>query len=241
MKARYWIGIATIAIAAAATVWADSIVIAKTFRTTARIYAVIQGTDGLTGKPQYDLELLAGHDLVNLALGTSLDTARSNEVLALEVDCASTQASLVVYDKAADSNIAVIATSSSFDTVQQQDDPTAGGANRERFVAEMDIQAGGDATNGLLDGKLMVSGRLHLNPNTGCPRAIPVKLDKDKLDKQLGDIDFKDSDDTDRIVLRAGHGHAIGVLDIVTDGTTNKVLVPHMQLSIRRSVDTQPD
>src|ERR1041385_2831265 len=106
MKAKFVIGVAALALAA--TVWAG--VATRTFRTTARIYTVSQGTDEITGKPGYNFVRLEGHDLVNLALGTSLDTARTNEVLAMEVDCASTQASLVVFDKVAGSNIAVIAT-----------------------------------------------------------------------------------------------------------------------------------
>lgn len=234
MKARYWTGMTVVAVAIAGT--ALAITLTKTFRTTARVFTVAQTTDQLTGKPEYDFVTLAGHDLVNLALGTGLDTVRTNEVLAMEVNCGSTQASLVVYDRTANSNIAVIATSTSFDTVVQQDNPNAPGPNRERFVAEMEIESGGNGTNGLLDGKLTVSGRLHLDPVTGCPRAVPVSLDKDKLDKILGDADVKDPADIDPIVLRAGHGHAIGVMDIVTGGTTNNVLVPHMQLSIRRGL-----
>lgn len=235
MNRRYWLvgaGVASAAIAL--TVWAVGPT--KTFRTTARLYTVTQGFDELTGAPQYDFETLHGHDLVNLALGTSLDTRRTNEVLALEIDCESTQASLVVFDKAQDSNIATIATSDSFDVVQQQDHPNTAFPNRERFVAEMRIQPGGNEINGLLGGKLCVAGRLHLNPQDGCPRAVPVELDKDRHDKVLGDRDFKDPDDVEVIVLRAGHAHAIGVMDAVTGGNTNKVLILHLVLSIRRQL-----
>src|SRR5262249_3462863 len=107
---------------------------------------------------------------------------------------------------------------------------------RERFVSEMEVEAGGSASDALLGGTLMVSGRLHLNPANGCPVAVPTVLDKDPADKILCDLEFKDTNDVDRIVLRVGHAHAIGVIDIISNGNTNKVLIPHMQLSIRRGL-----
>jgi len=237
MKKQHWIMLGTaVSAAAIVSVWAGVPVILKTFRTTAKIYTVTQGTDDLTLKPQFDFERMAGHDLVNLALGTSLDTRRTNEVLALDVDCGSTFINLVVYDKAAGSNIATIASSSSFDVVQQQNNPNSNFPNRERFVADLDIQPGGSDSEALLDGKLMVSGRLHLDPATGCPEDVPVRQDKDKLDKILCDRDFKDADDVETLVRRAGHAHGVGVMDVIIGGTTNKVLIPHILLSVRRQL-----
>lgn len=239
MKTSNWIPTATIVTAAiAAAAWAGSIA-SKTFRTTAHMVTVTQGEDEVTMAPEYDFGRFAGHDLVNLALGTPLDTLRTNEVLALDVNCDSTAASLVVFDKTADSNIAVIATASSIDVVQQQDNDANAFPNRERFVAQFEIQPGGTATDGLLGGYLTIAGRLHLDPETGCPRAVPVKLDKDKLDKSLGDVDVRNGEeDLDDPIfrLRAGRGHGVGVLDVVTGSETNTVLVPNLQISIRRQL-----
>ena len=152
MKSTYRILLVVpiLAVAVAVVVWANGGT--RTFRTAARLVTVTQGTDAINDKPEYDFGLLLGHDLVNLALGTSLDTARSNEVLALEIDCSSTIASLVVYDKAGNSNLATIATTTNLDVVKQQGAPAAPFPNRERFVALFDVPPSGDANHGLVDG-----------------------------------------------------------------------------------------
>ena len=83
-----------------------------------------------------------------------------------------------------------------------------------------------------------MSGRLHLNPVTGCPEALRISLDRDSADKQLGYADLADKDDPDDVkdVLRAGQAHLIGVLDVVSAGKSEKVLVPFGRLSIRRAL-----
>ena len=207
----------------------------RTFRTPAAIVGVIQDTD-IGGKPQYDFEGFAGHDLVNLALGTPLSTVRTNEVLALEVECDSSSASLAVFDKAASSNIATIATSSRIDVVQQQDDDATAFPNRERFVTVLDVATLGNGSNGLAGGFLTIAGRLHLNPTNGCPRAVLVDTDR-REDKLCDDRkDVKDTEERDRFKPRAGRGHFIGVLDIISLGKTNTVLVPAGALSINRQL-----
>jgi len=55
-------------------------------------------------------DTFAGHDLVSLALGQSLLPIPTNQVLALEIDCLSSHASLVVFDKVLSNNIVTIAT-----------------------------------------------------------------------------------------------------------------------------------
>ena len=237
MKTRAWLITGTLTLSVAAiTAWAISANL--TFRTAARLFTVTQGTDSVTHLPQYDTATLAGHDLVNLALGTSVDTPRTNEVLALEVNCGSTQASLVVFDKAAKSNLTTIATSTSLDVVTQQGREAAPFPSNERFVARLVVQPGGNATDALLGGFLTIAGRLHLDPKTGCPRDVATNLDKDRLDKTLGDLDFKeDRNDPDfKIKQRAGHAHGVGVLELVSGGATNTVLVQGTQLSIRRQL-----
>ena len=87
-----------------------------------------------------------------------------------------------------------------------------------------------------MDGFATVAGRLNLNPQTGCPAAVLVTLDRDPSDKLLGYRDLSDKEDPDEVkdVLRAGHAHLIGVLDLVSAGSAEKVLVPLGHLSIRR-------
>src|SRR5215471_2063546 len=164
------IGIAAVSLAAV-TSWgvASSF---QTFRLLAYGTGVTQGKN-LASKPVYEYQPLAGHDLVALALGQPLGTVLSNQVLGLNIDCASSTASLVVFDKVSSNNIATIATSTSIDIVQQQDKDTNAFPNRERFVAQFVI----NPTNNLVGGFLTVAGRLQLNPTNGCPRAVRVEFD----------------------------------------------------------------
>jgi len=205
----------------------------RTFRTPTSMVGVMQDTD-LAGKPTYDFEGFIGRELVNLALGTALGTPRSNEVLAIEFTCDSSSADLVVFDRAGSSNLATIATSSSIDVVQQQDNDSAAFPNRERFVTRMDVAALGASSNGLAGGFLTVAGRIFLNPTNGCPRALLVDTDH-RQDKVCGDLPaVKDAEEKDRFRQIAGRGHFIGVIDMVTGGVTNTVLVPDGHLSINR-------
>jgi len=226
---RILLGAAAIT-AVAVSAWAVSDV-PKTFRTLAYGLGIYQSQDG-ANKPVYAYQPIAGHDLVSAALGVPLGTVLTNQVLALEVDCDSTTASLVVFDKATSNNIATIATSSSLDVVRQQDKDTAAYPNRERFVAQMSITP----TNNLLGGFLTLAGRLQLDPTTGCPRAI--RIDPDRFDRYFSDFDARNDDDQkDHDVLRAGIGHAVGVVSLVFEnGTTNTVLLPFEALSIRHEL-----
>jgi hypothetical protein len=232
MNMRTWLTVgAVISLAASSTVFAQT----RTFRTPAAFQRVIQDTNG-SGKPEYDFEGFIGRDLVNLALGTALGTTRTNEVLAFEIACDGSNAQLVVFDKGASSNIITIATSSKIDVVQQQDHDTTAFPNRERFVTLLDVATLGNASNGLAGGYLTLAGRIHLNPSNGCPRAVLVDTDR-RDDKRCGDPkDTKNSEDDDRTRFRAGRAHFIGVLDIISGGTTNTALVPVGTLTIWRQL-----
>ena len=203
----------------------------ETFRTLAYGVGIYQTHDA-AGKPAYGTQGFAGHDLVAAALGLPLGTTLTNQVLALQVDCGSTTASLVAFDKASSNIVAVLATSTSLQVVQQQDKDSSIFPNRERFVAQLAITP----TNNLLGGFLTVAGRLQLDPATGCPRAL--RIDRDKLDRYCADVDgLNDDDKKDHDILRAGIGHAVGSVDLVfNDGSHNTVLLPFVSLSIRRQL-----
>lgn len=234
MKMKTWLAVgAVVLLASASGVLAGTP--ARTFRSPAAIQGVIQDTD-LAAKPVYDFEKFIGADLVNLALGTALGTVRTNEVLALEFACDSSSAQLVVYDKAASNNIATIATSSRIDVVQQQDRDSTAFPNRERYVAHLDIGSLGNGTNGLTGGYITIAGRVHLDPATGCPRALRVDTDH-RQDNECGDPKaVKDSEDKDPSKFLAGRAHFVGVLDVVTAGTSHTILVPAGALTIRRQL-----
>jgi hypothetical protein len=205
----------------------------ETFRTLAAGTGIYQSQNAHF-KPAYGVEEVFGHDLVSAALGVPLADKSTNHVLALQIDCDSTTASLVVFDKVSSNNIATIATSTSFDVVRQQDVNTNAFPNRERFVAQFAVTP----TNNLLGGFLTIAGRLQLDPTTGCPRAIRVQVDK--LDRLCQDVDRENLDDPGdkKDILRAGIGHAVGTVDLIFDnGTTNKVLLPFEAFSIRRQLD----
>lgn len=221
--------VATLAI----SVIAGGLISQKTFRTPTSMTGVFQA-EGLSGEPVFGFEELIGRDLVNLALGAPIGTARSNEVLALEIDCGQTGVRLVVHDKLADSNIVVIATATSLDVVGEKSNSASPFPNRARFVAHFDIQNLGDELNGLTGGYLTMAGRIHTDPQTGCPEARLV--DKDKRDKSCGDRELKKSEDPEELVLRVGLGHYVGVLKINSGGTARTVLVPHGVISIRRQL-----
>ncbi len=204
----------------------------ETFRLLAYGIGISQGKNAAS-KPVYDYQAIAGHDLVAAALGQPLGTVLTNRVLGLNIDCASSTASLVVFDKTSSNNIATIATSTSIDVVQQQDKDTNAFPNRERFVAQFAI----NPTNHLVGGFLTIAGRLQLDPTNGCPRAVRIQIDP--KDHWFADAEGRNLDDRrDHDILRAGLGHAIGVVDLVfNDGTTNTVLLPYVALSVRRPLD----
>ncbi len=229
MNGKKWMAVcAMIAAAAAARVYATGPV--HTFRTTSAFEIVRQGTDPL----QYTEHLWDGSNLVALALGAN---PNSNQVFAMDIDCASTVAHLDVFDKSVSSNIAVIATSTSFDIVERQavKGLHVGPTNEERFVAEF-VTAG--VGNILSNGLITVAGRLHLGTN-GCPTAVEINLDKDPDDALFDDRDVANLDPDGKVkdVLRAGQGHFLGVLDYVHTGTTNTVLIPLGHLSFRHELE----
>lgn len=227
MNVKKWIvlGVGSLAIAVA-SVWGGATGFLS-FGSAAYTIAVSQTNTG--GLPQYSYEAWWGSDLVALALGTQPTT---NQVLALAVNCDSSQGLLVVYDMS-NSNITTIAQTTSFDKVQDAD-PTSGLTNRERFVAVFAVQPVGN----LAGGYLTVAGRLHLDAN-GCATTVLAAQDRDTLDKSMGDQDIvKSSPGNHKTVTeRAGQAHFMGVLDVVSDGQTNTVLVPTGHLTFTGQLD----
>jgi hypothetical protein len=243
MKTNRWVVLA--AVGCTVTAWialANGLIASKTFRSTAFFRGVQQGTDSTTQLPQYDPVPLAGWNLVNLARGRAItDTTVSNEVLAITFLCDLNTASLVVYDRATSNTFAFA--SGALNVIHQERIGRLGKTNETaRFVAHLTVPGSGTASNGLAGGYLTVAGRLHMDSITGCPKSVLVAVDKDPNDRQFADKDVLSRDDRDdvRLVRRAGLAHAIGVIDLITGGTTNAVLVPHGNLSFRRELPTPP-
>jgi hypothetical protein len=213
-------------VAAAASVWGGSSGLLS-FGSAAYTVAVSQTTAG--GVPQYSYESWWGPDIVALALGTQ---PTSNQVLALAVNCDSTSGLLVVYDTIT-SNVTTIAQTTTFDKVQDADGST-GPAKRERFVAVFNVQPVGN----LAGGYLTVAGRLHLD-SSGCATAVLLAQDRDPLDKVMGDQDvMKVSKGNHKgVTERSGQAHFMGVLDVLSNGQTNTVLVPTGHLTFTGQVD----
>ena len=205
----------------------------RVFRTTASMIVVGQGTNSVSHNPEFDYAFLNGSNLVSLALGAD---PTSNQVFAMEIDCASGTAILLVFDKS-NSNKTTIATSSSIDTVRQQG-LKSHFVNSERFVAQFAVNPVGNLAGGFLT----VAGRLNLDTN-GCPRAVTITLDRDTHDTQLGDQDAANTEqdgkskDTALRTQRAGRAHFIGVLDVISGGETNTVLIPLGRMIFRKQLE----
>ena len=228
MNAKQWtmVGVASAAVGVLAVFALSNP--QRVFRTTASMLVVGQGSNTVTGHLEYDYGHFNGSNLVALALGAD---PTSDQVFAMQIDCDSSVATLVVFDKS-NSNMTTIATSSSIDTLKQQG-PKANFVNSERFVARFDVEAVGDLAGGFLT----VAGRLNLDSN-GCPQAVTVKLDKDPKDSQCDDGDVvnseQDSKDKDLRGRRSGLAHYIGVLDVISGDGTNTVLVPRGRMTFRK-------
>jgi len=242
-RKRLLLGITSIAVAVATAYTASAETNTfKTFRTTGYFVGLAQGTNTVNGTPVYDNLSFAGHNLVNLALGRKLtDTNFPHQVMAMTFACDLSSADLVVYDLSTSNTVATIAASVSVDSVYQQDPASHAGPNRAHFVATLQVQAGGDDTNGLTGGYFTVAGRVNLNPVTGCPQPVLVVLDRDSLDKVDDDMELPSSLDPDSVPLiwRTGLAHLIGVVDVITAGNAHTILVPYGGLSIRRELGSQ--
>jgi len=238
MNTNKRIAIVAASLAAAALAAYATGVTTKIFRTTGYFIGLTQGVDPVNGHLRYEDANFAGHNLVNLAMGRDATaTNASGDVMAMTFTCDLSSANLVVYDLATSNIVATIASSTSVDSVRQQDAGFSG-PNRAHFVAVLQVGANGNGTNGLLGGFLTVEGRVNLNPTTGCPQPVPVILDRDPLDKVDDDVELPNSDDPDSVPLtvRTGLAHAIGVLDAVVNSSTNTILIPEAHLSIRREL-----
>jgi hypothetical protein len=213
-------------IVAVASVWGGSSGF-LTFGSAAYTIAVSQTSAG--GVPQYSYESWWGSNIVALALGAQPTT---NQVLAFAINCDSSEALLIVYDTS-NSNITTIAQTTSLDTVQDAN-LTTGATNAERFVAVFNVQPVGN----LAGGYLTVAGRLHLDAN-GCATAVLAAQDRDSLDKAMGDEDIVKYTPGNHkgITQRAGQAHFMGVLDVISNGQTNTVLVPTGHLTLTGQLD----
>ncbi|HEY3915160.1 MAG TPA: hypothetical protein VGN61_11800 [Verrucomicrobiae bacterium] len=242
MKIQKRIAIAATALAAAALTAYATGVTTKIFRTTAYFIGLTQGVNPVTGHLEYVNANFAGRNLVDLAMGrAATDKSTLNQVLAMTFACDLSSANLVVYDQDTSNIVATIASSTSVDSVKQQDKGFSG-PNRAHFVAVLQVGQNGNATNGVIGGFFTVAGRVNLNPTTGCPQPVLVLLDRDPLDAVDGDVEIPASDDPDSVPLlvRTGLAHTIGVLDAVIDGSTNTILIPNGHLSIRRKLNQAP-
>jgi len=238
MKTKNRILIAATSLAVAAVAAYASGVATVTLRTCGYFIGVVQGTNAVNNHPEYYGVDFAGRNLVNLAMGRGFSaTNEPNQVMAMTFACDLSSANLVVFDKTTSNVVATIAASTTIDSVKQQD---AGqhGPNRAHFVAVLQLGPNGNSTNGLAGGYFTIAGRVNLNPVTGCPQPVIVSLDRDALDKVDDDIELAARQDPDSVALtlRTGLAHAIGVVDTITEGSTNTVLVPYGGLSIRREL-----
>lgn len=234
MKAKKWIVAGLIATTAAAmTAFATSS--NETFRATGSVGVSFQIPDQFPpGATNLILltQTFPDGELVDLALGTNTTTVLTNEVLAFEIDCGSTVASLVVFDKATSNDVVTIATSTKITALTAQDSEKLVGPNHERFVMDMDIN-----TNGfLLGGSLTVAGRMYLDPTNGCPAVVRVDTDG-KSDKLFADTAISDTEDKkDKSI--SGEAHLIGVANVIDPETltTNTILLPFGHLTMRREL-----
>ena len=213
-----------------------------TFRTTGDFIGVTQGTNPVTGDPQYDQITLGGWNLVNLAMGRSVtDTNVPNQVMATTFDCDLSSASLVVYDLSVSNIVNIIATTTSLNSIKQQ--PTNQiGPTQARIVAQFQIAQNGNPTNGLLGGYLTISGQIRLNPTNGCPKAVSLALDYDSWDSLTGDFEVSSKCDPwpGKFNVRTGLAHLIGVVDAIENSNTTSILVQNGSLSIRNELSVPP-
>ena len=224
-----------------ATVWAVSAT--TTTRTTALLTGVAQRP--LTQTPTIDVLPIAGHNLVNLAMGRDVfSTNLPTQVLALNIPCDLSTASLVIFDQTTSNTIKTIATSQRFDSVHSPVPAfraTGLGRTNEiiRFITRLQINPLGSVSNALLGGELTVAGRVHRDSLTGCPAPVPIVFDVDRYDHTFLDKDVRKRDDKDKVrpTERTGLAHVIGVLQLVSQWQTNTVIVPTGNLSIRRDAE----
>jgi len=224
---RKWIvlGVGSL-IVAAASVWGGSSHFLS-FNSAAYTIAVSQANSG--GVPQYSFQSWWGSDLVALAMGSQ---STNNQVLAFALNCDSSTALLVIFDTTT-SNMTTLAETTAFDKVLEAD-LTTGVTNLERFVAVFDVQPVGS----LAGGYLTMAGRVHLDTN-GCASAVLATEDHDPLDKSMGDQDIMKyvPGKGKGVTQRCGQAHFMGVLDVLSNGQTNTVLVPTGHLTLTSALE----
>jgi hypothetical protein len=186
-------------------------------------YMVAISQTDLNGQPQISAEAWWGPDIAGLAMGTPPSTS---EVLAVALSCDGTAAILAVYD-ASNASVTTIAQTTSFDRVVQAD-PLTGITNQERYVAMFNILPMGNIAGGYLT----MAGRAYLDTN-GCVTTVLASKDRNSLDKATGDMDIAKFASTDGkpSLYRSGQAHFIGLLDVISNGQTNTVLIPSGHLT----------
>ncbi len=230
-----------------ATVTALADIDGLTLRTTAFLHGIAQRPNAT--QPTIDFPPLAGHQIVNLALGRDVnDTNFPDQVMALALSCDLQSGNFVIYHRSNSNIVGVIASStrivSAHNVTTNDTRAAATGKTNElvRFGMNMDVQLTGNATNGLLGGNLMIVGRIHVNPETGCPLPGSLALDKDTLDKTFGIKPIPKKEDKDSVALtnRTGMANCMGLIDVVGNGLTNTIIVPVGTIDIRYALPNAP-
>lgn len=238
IKKPLFLGLATLAVAAIAA-YATGVAGGTTFRTTGYFLGIMQATN--QNKPQFDEVSFTDANLVNLAMGRGVnDKTTPNQVMAITFACDLSSASLVVYDTNTSSIVSTIASSTTVSSVLQQDAHQTG-PNRAHFVALLQLGQTGNATDGLTGGYLTVSGRVNLNPTTGCPAPVIISLDTDPFDQLDGiGLAADSAPNQGRQTVRTGLAHVTGVVNAVIGGTTSDILVPFGGLNFGQELTVAP-
>jgi len=186
-------------------------------------YMVAISQTNLNGLPQISAEAWWGPDIAGLAMGTPPSTS---QVLAVALSCDGTAAILAVYDTS-NASVTTIAQTTSFDRVVQVD-PATGITNQERYVAMFNVLPVGYIAGGYLT----MAGRAYLDTN-GCVTTVLASQDRNSLDKATGDMDIAKFASTGGkpSLYRSGQAHFVGLLDIISNGQTNTVLIPSGHLT----------
>jgi hypothetical protein len=77
-----------------------------------------------------------------------------------------------------------------------------------------------------------MAGRAYLDTN-GCVTTVLASQDRNSLDKATGDMDIAKFASTGGkpSLYRSGQAHFVGLLDIISNGQTNTVLIPSGHLT----------
>jgi hypothetical protein len=141
----------------------------EVFEADLSLSAVVQGDD--QGTPVIEKVKVTTEGLLNVARGRSPDAiVPANELLAVVVDCATKDASLVVFDTNGPS---VLVTVADVDEVEELD--VAFDAKGGSIVADLELEDVGDADNSVDGGHLLAAGRFKIGAGE-CPISVQAAL-----------------------------------------------------------------